>query len=395
MRANRLRTALTGFSVAWGIFILILLLAMANSIVEHSEEINRNNDPMRITIWGGTTVKPWKGLSIGRDITFHRRSFPSIVSADKHHIASVSTSARYNGEIAYGSNSVASVQANGIYPEAFTKLYRLMAGRSINVSDINEHRKVVVLSRRYAEQLFPDAASAVGKIVTISNTPFTVIGTFECDFDDSPLMPYTTVMALKGGSDKTYMINVHLKNVGSVQESKKVQEKVVRQLSVIEKFDPDDEGALWVSNRMENQERNSTGNTILNYVMWSIGILSLLTGIIGVSNIMFVSVKERTHEIGVRRAIGAKPRKILKQVILESVALTTCFGYIGIVMGTIASAALTKYFSTTSFDMFALKVDMNIAIEVTLALIIAGALAGFFPALRALKVNPVEALRDE
>ncbi len=133
---------------------------------------------------------------------------------------------------------------------------------------------------------------------------------------------------------------------------------------------------------------------ILNTVMWVIGMLTLITGIVGVSNIMFVSVRERTHEIGIRRAIGAKPRSILTQVIVESVALTTIFGYIGIIMGTIGTTVLDKAFGNTDFIKNP-TVDVSIAIEVTIVLIIAGALAGLFPALRALKIKPVEALRTE
>ena len=133
---------------------------------------------------------------------------------------------------------------------------------------------------------------------------------------------------------------------------------------------------------------------ILNIVMWVIGMLTLITGIVGVSNIMFVSVRERTHEIGIRRAIGAKPRSILSQVIVESVALTTIFGYIGIIMGTVGTTILDKMFGNTDFIKDP-TVDISIALEVTAVLIVAGALAGLFPAMRALKIKPVEALRTE
>ena len=394
MRTSKLRTFLTGFSVAWGIFILILLLAMANGVMEQSMQFANDSNPNRLTLWGGTTTKPWKGLPEGRQILFHQRSFPAIESADPQHIASISTSRSITSDLSFGSSVVSSARANGVYPEYFNNLYTILHGRIINKSDLNGKRKVMVLSKRQAEQLFTDASAAVGKTVRFGPYPFIVIGVYEYSYDSDPYIPYSTAMAITGFSDDIYRMDVNLKNINNVEDSKKVQQKVVRRLSEKEKFDPTDESAVWVSNRYENRENQKTGNAILNYTMWTIGILTLLTGIIGVSNIMFVSVKERTHEIGVRRAIGAKPRKILGQVIMESVALTTCFGYIGIVMGTLASEAVTHYLADTEMKMV-LKVDMGIAIEVTIALIIAGALAGLFPALRALKVNPVEALRDE
>ena len=151
---------------------------------------------------------------------------------------------------------------------------------------------------------------------------------------------------------------------------------------------------MW--NRFKNYLQNKTANKILDYAVWIIGIFTMLSGIVGVSNIMFVSVRERVHEIGIRRAIGAKRRNILTQVMLESVAITTIFGYIGIVMGTIAMQVLTVTFKNSENNPLAdASVDISIAVKVTIVLIIAGALAGLMPALKATKVKPVEALRDE
>lgn len=395
MSANRLRTALTGFSVAWGIFVLILLIGLSKALGDHNAEFAAKNDPNRISLWGGMTSLPWKGLDVGRDIYFHQRNFRNLADVDKVHIADVSTTVRFSGDLSYGDVTVSSVSAQGVKPAFFSKLFTMKSGRIINQVDINEKRKVVVLSRRHAEQLFDAGESPLGKMVKIGNSPYTVVGVYEHSYYDNPFVPLSTAMAVTGFSDATWNMDVNLKDVPSIEASKVVEKKVVERLSEQEKFDPKDESAVWVQNRMEQQERNAEGNKIMDYVMWSIGILSLLTGIIGVSNIMFVSVKERTHEIGVRRAIGAKPRKILMQVVTESVALTTVFGYVGIVMGTAASLIFAHYLDGTDYAMMSPKVDLTIAVEVTSALIVAGALAGIFPAIRATKVNPVEALRDE
>ncbi|MDE7389147.1 MAG: FtsX-like permease family protein, partial [Muribaculaceae bacterium] len=151
---------------------------------------------------------------------------------------------------------------------------------------------------------------------------------------------------------------------------------------------------LWIWNRFKNYLQQQTGMSILNYAMWAIGLFTLLSGIIGVSNIMFVSVRERTHEIGVRRAIGAKPRSILTQVIMESVVITALFGYIGIVMGIGFTEVMAQLFENSDFIRNP-RINISLALEVTAVLIVAGALAGLFPALNAIKVKPVEALRDE
>ncbi|MBP3537107.1 MAG: ABC transporter permease, partial [Muribaculaceae bacterium] len=159
-------------------------------------------------------------------------------------------------------------------------------------------------------------------------------------------------------------------------------------------FAAEDQSAVWTWNRFESYLQGKQGNRYLELAVWIIGVLTLLTGIVGVSNIMFVSVRERTHEIGIRRAIGAKPRAILSQVIAESVGMTTLFGYIGIVAGMIVLQIVDVL--TKDVEGFTNPtVDISIAVKVTLALIIAGALAGLFPALNAIKVKPVEALRDE
>ena len=150
----------------------------------------------------------------------------------------------------------------------------------------------------------------------------------------------------------------------------------------------------WTWNQFSQGLKGLHAINILNASIWILGLLTLLSGIVGISNIMFVSVKERTHEIGIRRAIGAKPRSILTQVIAESVAITTLFGYIGIVTGILTTQLLNYLFQDAEIIKNA-SVSLNIAVEVTIVLIIAGAMAGLFPALKALKVKPVEALRDE
>ena len=190
------------------------------------------------------------------------------------------------------------------------------------------------------------------------------------------------------------MLAVELKNVKTEEDGTKAENDIKGTLSRIHKFAPDDDGAVRIWNRFKQQLQMGAGMWILELAMWIIGLFTMLSGIIGVSNIMFVSVKERTHEIGIRRAIGAKPRNILTQILTESVAITGFFGYIGVFSGILIMEVINNLIEGTDFISNA-RIDISIAIKVTVVLIIAGCMAGLFPALKALKVKPVEALRDE
>ncbi len=207
-------------------------------------------------------------------------------------------------------------------------------------------------------------------------------------------MPYTTAWALSGYNDNINTIIVETKGLKTQEDADNLDNSIRATLGKANRHNADDQGAVWLWNRFSSYLSALEAQNILNITMWVIGLLTLITGIVGVSNIMFVSVRERTHEIGIRRAIGAKPRNILTQVIVESVVLTSVFGYVGIILGTIGTEILSEYFADTEFIRNP-TVDLSLAIEVMLVLIISGAMAGIFPALRALKIRPVEALRTE
>ena len=223
---------------------------------------------------------------------------------------------------------------------------------------------------------------------------FTVVGVYEHDWKSDNYIPYTTAKAISGYNDRVSPIRVNIKNVATIDDGNRLEKDIRTELSKTLQFDPEDESALWIWNKFTQVLETGKALGILNMTLWIIGLLTLITGVVGVSNIMFVSVRERTHEIGIRRAIGAKPGSILTQIILESVVLTTLFGYIGIILGVICTESLNYYFGDVEF-LTDLSVDLSLAFKVTGVLIVAGALAGFFPALRALKIKPVEALRTE
>lgn len=394
MRTSKLRTLLTGISVSWGIFMLILLLAISKGIFNASMEHTLRNDPNRITLWGGITSMPYKGYKEGRYISLKGKHFNAIKESDPDNITEVTAEVSYKGQISTTKDYLATQSCQGVFPSYFTGRYKLVKGRFINEADIRGKRKSIVLHKDDAETLFDNTANAIGKTVRVGDLSFTLIGIYDHKWNNEAYIPYTTAVALSGYTDYLDNIQVHITGVHDADESGAVEKNVVGAMSKAESFDPTDPSAIYTYDRFASSIEQEKANNILNTTMWVIGILTLITGIVGVSNIMFVSVRERTHEIGIRRAIGAKPRSILVQVVMESVALTTCFGYVGIVMGTIATQIVDHLFGASDF-MRNPTVDLNIAIEVTVALIIAGALAGIFPALKAIKVKPVEALRDE
>ncbi len=397
MRNNWLRTALTGIAVAWGIFMLIVLLGLSRGVFNAFEANVGKQGSNSIVVFGGMTTEAWKGYKMGRMIQLKDGDRNIISSRGNDKIGNITATVPGKTMTVSTPHDYASTYYEGVFPnELNNRGTSLVYGRFINDADISQQRKVVVLSNEMAKSLFEDPSKAVGQPVRFGDLSFLVVGVFDSRWSRQIYIPYSTARALAGNTDDVDEIKVVLKNVKTEADGQDAENNIRRTLSSIHSFNPDDEGAIYLWNQFSQHLSMNTGMNVLNITVWVIGIFTLLSGIIGVSNIMFVSVKERTHEIGIRRAIGARPRSILTQIICESVSITTLFGYIGIILGT-GVTAIVNHFAGNNGDHGFLHpgVNISIAFEVTLVLIIAGALAGLFPALRALKVKPVEALRDE
>lgn len=392
---NKLRTALTGFAVMWGIFMLIILLGMGHGVFNAFSYDMSGDRTKSITVWGGMTTKPYKGYQENRYIPLEYQDISAIdhdgrgvirkaVAIKDLDSAQVSTQKDYITD-----------RVSGVFPSA-AKLDRLniTKGRFINDNDLLQKRKVIVLNERSARMLFGEAEDAVGKYVNAMKLSWQVVGVYSHDWQDNAYVPFETAMALSGSNGRVSTINVLAPDMKTQEDADAAEKLVKTTLAREHEFDPTDSGGVYIWNRFTGYLQGMTAMTILEMAIWIIGILTMLTGIVGVSNIMFVSVKERTHEIGIRRAIGAKPRSILIQIITESVALTALFGYIGIFFGMLVLAGLAKAFTGMDFIRDP-SVTLSIAVEVTVVLVVAGAFAGLFPALKATKVKPVEALRDE
>lgn len=399
MRNNKLRTGLTGFAVAWGIFMLIILLGLSHGLVSGFEKQSGKRDNNRIAVWQGSTSMPYKGYNKNRKITLKASTVEALNESGNKYIRKASASKNISAATVTGPEDYIASGVTGVTPESKRNQWvEMVKGRFINDADIEARSKVMVISRKTAKILFgPDSANVVGKRVKSLDLSWKIVGVYSREWDeDEVFVPFSTAVALSGGDPQIWSIDVIVDNVSDEASADEAENALRTELAQIHKFDPADRSATPMWNLFKNYLQNKTANKILDYAVWIIGIFTMLSGIVGVSNIMFVSVRERVHEIGIRRAIGAKRRNILTQVMLESVAITTIFGYIGIVMGTIAMQVLTVTFQNSENNPLAdASVDISIAVKVTIVLIIAGALAGLMPALKATKVKPVEALRDE
>ena len=396
MRTNKLRTALTGIAVTWGVFMLIVLLSMARGVTNNFTENMMSRNMALIRVFSGRTSKPYNGNREGRLVKLKSEDMKIIPAQNSKYVGEVTSKL-------YGSSSVSTPKAKvssgyeGVFPSerSVQRIDNLNQGRFITDRDLNEKGKVIVIPQYYAEQLFPpDGKNALGGRVECQGISFKVVGVYESEWNRSMYIPFTTARMLAADKEDLGTLSVSLKDVKTEEDGNSAETGIRNTLSSVHNFDPDDENAVYISNYFTNSLKAGQAMVILDTSVWVLGILTLLTGIVGISNIMFVTVRERTHEIGIRRAIGAKPRKILIQVIAEAVGITLLFGYLGIVFGMVVTQIIS-YLIGPDGPLTNPTVSIAIALEVMAVLVVSGAVAGLFPALKALKVKPVEALRDE
>ncbi len=406
IKRNKLRTFLTGFAVAWGIFMLIVLLGAGNGLINAMEESSSQMAMNSIKIFPGRTSKSFDGLKEGRRIQLDNNSLALTNRNFTDNVISAGATVRQNGVyVSYGQEYV-SLTLYGVYPN-YTEVesVKSAAGRFINEIDIQDRRKIIVLHEKTAEILFKDE-DPIGKFVIAGKVAYQVAGLFTDPGDrDSreAYIPFTTLQIIFNKGDKLNNITMTTKGLETLESNAQFEKKYRRVLGSYHRFDPEDNSAIWIWNRLSNYMQQQTGMNILRIAIWVIGIFTLLSGIVGVSNIMLITVKERTREFGIRKALGARPSSILWLIIIESITITTLFGYIGMVAGIAATEWMDRVAGAQTVDTGAWSetvftnptVDISIAIQATLTLIIAGTLAGFFPARKAVKIRPIEALRAD
>ncbi len=407
-KRNKLRTSLTGFAVAWGIFMLIFLLGAGNGLINAQLQQSTRFLANSMRVFPGETSKAYKGLKEGRSITLNDRDILISNETYGQYVDDVGGRLeQYNVNINYGDNYVASQSLVGVAP-THPKIDKteLIAGRFINEIDMKEQRKNVVLSRSQAKELSKDYRSLVGKNVKISNLNFQVVGIYKDDEsrnNTDAFIAYSTIKTIYAKGDDAGSLEFTIKNLKTQEDNEQFEKNYRASINNNHQAAPDDDRTIWLWNRYMDNIQMNQGIAIMQTALWIVGLFTLLSGIVGVSNIMLITVKERTREFGVRKAIGAKPWSILKLIITESIIITSFFGYIGMVCGVAANEIMDATIGHTTVDTGLFKAAMFVnptvgigtCIGATIAIVIAGTIAGLIPAIKAARIRPIEALRAE
>jgi putative ABC transport system permease protein len=398
---NKLRTFLTGVSVASGIFILVILLGVSVGFQNGIENQFQNDAENIINVYPNRTSIDYKGFNKGRRIQLKNDDYELAVKSSNQTIEYESPMYRiFSGLVTYKSES-GNYRVEGVQPDyQFLESADIIEGRFINKNDIKTTEKYVVIGNRVKKDLFKEGSS-IGKSIKISGLNFKVIGVYTDpggDREESRVfVPISTAQIVFGaGTD--------ISNMGFTLPKEKDYDKALKESSAFaanlervlkEKLliDPKDESAINVSNNIEQTKEIYILISAMRVFFWCVGIATLLAGIIGVSNIMLIIVKERTKEIGIRKALGAEPLSIVGMILHESVFVTTISGLFGLLFGLILLEIVGPFIELDFISNP--SVDFSIAISTLILLIAAGAIAGFFPAWRGARIKPIDALRDE
>jgi putative ABC transport system permease protein len=397
IRANRMRSFLTAFSVAWGIFMLIVLLGSGQGLRNGVAYQFRDDAVNSIWVFPGQTSTPYKGLQPGRRVQLTNEDHDDIATGvgGVDHITSrfsIGGTLQVRYREVTSAFDVRSVHPGHLYLEKTI----ITDGRFINPLDIREYRKVAVLGEKVVKALFHDEPP-IGRYIEINGVAFKVIGRFTDEGGEGELqkiyLPITTAQRAFGGANK---VNAIMMTTGDepLERTAAMAKEVHRRVADRHTFSVDDERAVYVRDNNEEFDRFMKLMAAIRMFVWVIGLGTILAGVVGVSNIMMIAVRERTREIGVRRALGATPWSVVSLILKESILITGVAGYTGLVLGIAVLEIAARLIPAGGFFQKP-EVDLGVAIQATLLLIAAGAAAGFFPARRAGALRPVEALRNE
>jgi putative ABC transport system permease protein len=397
IRKNKLRTILTGFSVAWGIFMLVVLLGSGIGLENGIKKQFEGDAVNSIWIYQGQTSLAYEGMQAGRPTQFTNEDFnwtrDQVKSAQS---ISGRTGIRGTGIITYG-NQYGSFDVVCVHPG--TKELEetaILEGRFINEYDISRRNKSVIISNIVKDELFKQK-KALGEFIKVSGVPFQVVGIFNDKNDQDNrrvYLPISTAQMIFNGGNRLNNLAFTTADM-TAEESRQLETQLRAAFAKRHKFNPEDKRAIWIRNNVEDFARMVSLFRGIALYVWVIGIMTIIAGIVGVSNIMIVVVKERTKEIGIRKAIGASPWSIIALILMESILITGVAGYFGLAAGVGLLELLSPLFSSPDSYFQNPSVDFRIAVGATVLLVLAGSLAGLIPARRAAKVKPVVALRDE
>ncbi|GAA3508705.1 ABC transporter permease [Aquimarina addita] len=399
---NKLRTFLTGLSVASGIFILVILLGVGKGMENGISKAFEDDASNSIWVWTRPTTVKHKGMNPGRDFHMTKEDYDFVQLKHKDDIEYKSSVGRnWNGVISHGKES-GSYRIEGIYPGfQFIENESMIEGRFVNQKDIEESVKIVVIGNKIKKDLFKNKENPIGLYITLNDIPFKIVGVFSDKGGDreeqKALIPASTYAKVFKDGARVDLLTFTLKPEENfdvaVDKSESFVESMTSYLKSKHIIAPSDEAAIGVNNSLENAKRFYALIFMINAFFWWVGICTIIAGVVGVSNIMLIIVKERTKEIGIRKALGALPMSIVGMILQESIFVTAVAGFTGLIFGLILLELVgpmieTEFIANPS-------VNFNVAISTVFILVFAGAMAGLFPAWRAAKIKPIVALRDE
>jgi putative ABC transport system permease protein len=403
IKKNKLRTFLTGFSISWGIFMFCILLSAGNGLKNGVMSNFGTRSVNSLQFWGRRTSMPYKGFPENRKINLDEKDL-DLIKKQVPEAVDVSGVITANVNVSYKTfNSSCSFE--GVNPD-YKRINGIKIkdnqGRFINDMDMKGARKVAVINQRIKDVLFQND-NPVGKQIIAGGLGYTIIGVFEEDSwgnEEKAYIPFSTALILYNKGWGINDIAFTIQGLKTEEENEVFEENFRGKLSVLHIFDPEDTRSIGIWNQLENYLQTIGIFNGISVFIWVIGLGTLIAGIISISNIMLITVKERTREFGIRKALGAKPSSILGSILLESVLITSLFGYFGMFMGIglgeLVNSALENAESSEIMNVFLNPtVEVGIAVGAMCILIVSGVLAGYFPALKAVRISPVEAMKEE
>jgi len=396
IRSNILRTVLSGFTVALGLYIFIVLFGIGKGLQNAFSEGFTRDAQNLISISTGKTTIAYDGLQSDRQVTLTNQDYDAIIDSDPEKVQFSTPRYSTNLMVKYGKESGYYQISGANEDEIRIENRKILNGRTISPGDVDRKANVAVIGRMVQRDLIKDG-NPVGKDLIINGTFFKVVGVFSDDggdWDERMIsIPITTLQQMKKGSDTVSTVFIAYNENLTPEEAIKYGDQIKKELKAQKNVSPDDENAVYVNNRAEGLKDSFMFLFVITMIVGFIGLGTLLAGIIGISNIMVYIVKERTQEIGVRKAIGAKPKSIVGLIMQESMVITVVSGLIGVGLG-----VLTLMLVGDSLEKYFIK-DPNVGWGLILAafvsLVLSGLIAGFVPAYRASRIKPIEALRAE
>ncbi len=393
---NRIRSLLSGFTVAFAILLFAILFGIANGLKNTFNEEFGNDANNSIVIYPGTTSKAYKGMQVGRRIRFKTDDRNFILDEFGDKVQYITSKVNRTSFVSYRSEE-STYEVRGVYPEyMFIENNKVKDGRYINYNDIQNRTKVVVIGQTVEDDLFSKEIP-LGKYINIGGIQYKIVGVFTDDEGDSEerviYMPITTTQFVYGNNDYVDMMhltyNPDMNSDQAIAFGNTIVSKLKKRFSVA----GNDQRAIRMFNMAEGTKQIDIMTASLTVIIFVIGLGTLIAGIVGISNIMIFIVKERTKEIGIRKALGATPRSIVLIIILESILITAIAGYVGLLIGVgvleLVGPSLEVYYIKDP------SISTNLVVSATITLIIAGAIAGYLPAKKASRIKPIVALRND